>query len=193
MGKNAQERISVKLFTWEHWIPVWQLRAAQLAEHGIIIDPENIPRVPSQVPEHIDQSEYDWDLVHIGAIYLCGRGGFWLAWCGDTAVGHVGAQDLGGVAELRRMYVRAASRRRGIGTRLVWALIAHCAAGSIQAKELWTAQDGPGRALYEKLGFRVVDEPGPGFEHVEQATGYTRGADEIRMRLDLIRPSLNTR
>jgi GNAT superfamily N-acetyltransferase len=169
------ELISIKPFEWKDWVSLCELGIAQLAEHGIILDPEDIP----EEPEDTDRDCPEWDLDHIDEVYLSGAGGFWLAWCEDIPVGQVGAQDLGGVVELRRMYVRAEYRRRGIGARLVNTLIEHCAAGDVQAIELWTAKDGPGRSLYEKQGFRKVDMKGPGFEDVDDRP------DEIRMRLDL--------
>jgi GNAT superfamily N-acetyltransferase len=184
------EPVVVKPFEWAHWTALWQLVHAHLAEHGIVLDSEDISPIPAQAPEHIDRSGYEWDLEYIGAVYLRGAGGFWLAWDGETPVGHVGAQDLGGTdgcvgVELRRMYVRAEYRRRGIGTRLVQALIEHCATQGARAIELWTARDGLGRRLYAGLGFCRTDRPGPGYERVEAETGYRPGPDEIRMRLDL--------
>ena len=175
------EVVSIKPFESELWIPLWQLRFAQLAEHGILLDPKEIPAGPA----HTGQDGYEWDLHHIAEVYLSGAGGFWLAWRDDVPVGYVGAQDLGGVVELRRMYVKADYRRRGIGTRLVQALIRHCRSEGVRAIELWTAENGPGHLLYGKLGFRVADMPGPGFENVDAATGRSQRADEIRMRLAL--------
>jgi len=113
------EPIAVKPFEWAHWAALWQLVDAQPIELGIVLDPEDgIPPIPPQEPEQVVRSEWEGDLDHIGVIYLRGAGGFWLAWEGDTPVGRVGAQDLGATGvELRRMYVRAECRRRGIGTR----------------------------------------------------------------------------
>jgi GNAT superfamily N-acetyltransferase len=172
---------------------MWQLVHAHLAEDGIVLDPEDVPPVPPQEPEHIDRGGYEWDMEYIGPVYLRGAGGFWLAWYGEVAAGHVGAQDMDSagaqdadsVVELRRMYVRAEYRRQGIGTRLVQTLIAHCTARGARAIELWTARDGLGQKLYAKLGFRRTDGPGPEYERVQAETGYRPGPDEIRMRLDL--------
>ena len=81
--------------------------------------------------------------------------------------------------ELRRMYVRHEFRQRGIGTLLVQALIAHCRAKGAARIELWTAGDGLGRLLYEKLGFRQVAPDGTEFDYAK------RGDSEIRLRLAL--------
>jgi GNAT superfamily N-acetyltransferase len=176
-----EEPISVIPFAWEHWGPLWQIRFAQLAEDGIILGPDAIPRQPADV----GRDDPEWDFHHMAEVYLQGAGGFWLAWWGDMPVGYVGAQDLGGVIELRRMYVSADCRRRGIGTRLVQTLIRYCTMKGGRAVELWTADDGPGRLLYERLGFRQCAGPGSGFEHVAVATNYSPGPDELRMHLDL--------
>jgi GNAT superfamily N-acetyltransferase len=163
--------IQIKAFEWQHWAALWELRKQQLAEDGIPVT------IPVSAPDL--SSPYERDYHRIDQIYLRGAGNFWIAWLGDRPVGHVGAQDLGGVAELRRMYVRADFRRRGVGTRLVRALIEHCVVQGVQAIELWTEESGPGRFLYESLGFHLVAEPGEAFKDVPLSPG------EIRMRLDL--------
>ena len=83
------------------------------------------------------------------------------------------------------MYVKAEYRRRGAGTKLVQALIKHCAAKGVRAIELGTGENGTGRFLYEKLGFCRIDRPGPEFENVVDSTEYSSGTSEIRMRLNL--------
>ena len=182
MNENTvKEPILAKPFQWEHWIPLMQLLSSHLAEDGVILDPEEIPEKPEDTPP----GSADWDIDHIDQVYLSGSGGFWLAWYGNIPIGHVGAQDLGGVIVLRRMYVKAEYRRRGAGTKLVQALIKHCADNGVGAIELGTAENGPGRFLYAKLGFYRTDRPGPKFENVEDATGWSPETGEIRMRLDL--------
>lgn len=178
----ATEQLPVRPFAWQDWRALWQLRYAQLAEDGIHVDPREMPEAPQDTP----RGSYEWDIDHMEQIYLSGAGGFWLAWQGETAVGMVGAQDLGGVVELRRMHVRRDCRRRGVGRQLVQALIDHCRDRGASAIELWTALDGPGRSLYSRLGFRPVSAPGPGYEDVDDATGRSPSASEIRMRLEMI-------
>ncbi len=63
-------------------------------------------------------------------------------------------------------------------------LTAHGAANGASAVELWTARHGPGRRLYESLGFRETPGPGEAFRGVIARTGYEPGEDEIRMRRD---------
>jgi GNAT superfamily N-acetyltransferase len=108
----------------------------------------------------------------------------------ERPIGYVGAQDIGGAIELRRMYVQAAYRRQGVGTALVRALVTSCATRGAPAIELWTSPEGAGEQLYRTPGFRRVAAPGPEFADVRARTRYPAGADEVRMRLDLPRDQL---
>ena len=182
MSQFAPEgKLSIEAFQWKHWRSLWQLRFCQLAEHGIHLPPDAFPPHPAEV----ERDDAEWDYHHMAAVYLKGAGGFWLAHSDAVPVGHVGGQDIGGAVELRRMYVRAEFRRCGIGQRLVSTLVAHCAQQRISAVELWTAQAGAGRKLYETTGFHAVDAPGSEFANVAIIIGWTPGEDEIRMRLQL--------
>lgn len=173
--------VSIEPFTWERgWHALWVLRHHQLTEEGII-GPLDIP----DQPEDVERDGYEWDYHHMAEIYLSGAGGFWLAWCGDDPAGHIGGQDLGGVLELRHMYVRAVYRRRGIATALVQALLDHCKTQSVKAVELWTGWDGEGRGLYERMGFRVTAGPGEEFYDLDYRLNRTPGEGEIRMRFDV--------
>lgn len=174
----------IRPFAEDDWAALWAVRLAQLAEQGVVLDPTAIPEPPKPgAPDTGD--EYEWDLYHIDRVYRRGSGNFWLAWCGGLPIGYVGGQEIGGGAlELRRMFVNAAYRRQGIGAALVRALIAHAQARRVHVIELWTSACGPGRPLYQAMGF--VETAGPGAEFKEGAarTRYTPGMDEIRMRLE---------
>jgi GNAT superfamily N-acetyltransferase len=170
----------VRPFEWADWPALWAVRHAQLGEYGIELDPATIPPGPQADTEN----DPEWDFHCIEDVYLSGAGNFWLGWDRGHPVGYVGGQDVGGAIELRRMYVQAACRRRGVGTALVQALMAHSHARGVSAIELWTAADGPGRRLYETLGFRTIRVPGPEFEEVATRTRYSPAANEIRMRLE---------
>lgn len=180
-GDRVSPPIGVIPYNRIHWRPLWELRFHQLAEHGIILSPEEIPDQPLDVS--LDDPE--WDYHHISEIYLSGAGGFWLSWWENDPAGHIGGQDLGGVIELRRMYVRSAYRQRGVGTCLVQALLDHCKTQSVKAVELWTAGDGLGRKLYERMGFTITSGPRREYSDRLYRTNYIPGEDEIRMRLDL--------
>ena len=171
--------ILIKPFEWEDWNAMWRLREYHLAEDGKIIDA--LPDQPDLTIsyEDIDRSDLEVDFDRIDQAYLKGRGNFWIAWMDDQPVGHIGAQDKGDYIELRRMYVRIEYRRRGIGVLLVQALIKHCLENKAGIIELWTAEQGPGRFLYEKHGFHKVEIGG------EEHDGTTDDNSQIRMRLVL--------
>lgn len=178
---TSEDKLIVVPFTWCHWPALWQLRWRQLAEHGIDLSPAALPPYPAAVPE----GDAEWDYHHLAEVYLRGAGGFWLAYQGPLPVGHIGAQAIGDGIELRRMYVRADYRRRGIGQQLVVTLVTHCCNQGATIIELWTAAAGPGRRLYASVNFQPVDQHGPAFANVIAATGYRPGSDEIRLRLQL--------
>jgi GNAT superfamily N-acetyltransferase len=173
--------LSIERFTWPQWSALWQLRFCHLAEQGIHLPLAAIPPQPTAV----DQSDAEWDYHQMAAVYLQGAGGFWLAYQAGLPVGHIGGQAIGRGVELRRMYVRATFRRRGIGQQLVKTLVEHCRKQGVTVIELWTAPDGAGRKLYETLHFQQVDQPGKAFVNLRAVTGYTPGPAEIRMRLQL--------
>jgi len=175
----ADDFILIKPFEWKYWATLWELRTYQLAESGIKVDVEPNPGPPDL------SSPYERDYHRIDQVYLIGTGNFWIAWRGDTPVGHVAGQDVDGVIELRRMYVKADYRRRSVGTHLVRTLIEHCVNNSVKAIELWTSRDGPGRFLYEKMGFRKTEGLGQKFRDKEIPCAHLPSDDEIRMRLDL--------
>jgi GNAT superfamily N-acetyltransferase len=178
---STDSHVVIKPFAWDDWSALWAIRFAQLAEHGILLDPTAIPE---RARPGIDD-EHEWDFHHIDQVYLRAAGSFWLAWYTDCPAGYVGGQDVGGAIELRRMYVRPSYRRLGVGTKLVKALIAHSRTQGVHTIELWTAVNGPGRRFYHALGFRGTEGPGVAFKGITPRTRYTPGADEIRMRLDV--------
>ena len=63
------------------------------------------------------------------------------------------------VAELKRMYVRPAQRRRGIGRALVEALIAECMAAGYTSLRLDSARFmQEAHTLYRSIGFQEIAE-----------------------------------
>ena len=170
-------QLRIVQYTREFWIPNNLLSIANLGEHGIVLDPDEIPDGP-ELTDPSDDEHDEYDLEYPELVYQQGSGGFWLALYGDEPIGRVGAQDIGGVAELRRMFVMPEYRRRGVGTALVRTLIAHCAVGGIRAIEVWTGFDAVGQFLYRSCGFRQVPERGPEFSKAPLR-------DEMRLRLDL--------
>ncbi len=165
MTVGNEANILIRPFQRKDWMALWQLRSHQLAEEGIIIS-DSLPAQPDL------DSPYETDFHRMDQVYQSGRGNFWLAWLNGKPVGHIGAEDKRTYIELRRMYVWKEYRRLGIGTQLVQTLINHCCEQKVGIIELWTAEQGPGRILYEKCGFQEALEVG-------------NKDDEIRMRLVL--------
>ena len=158
----------VRQYQPQDWNALWQLRKYQLAEEGIMIGAA-LPQKPDL------SSPYEKDYHRIEHVYLTARGNFWIAWKGVIPVGQIGAEDKSDYVELRRMYVRMEYRRCGIGALLVQSLIRHCLTQKVGFIELWTAENGVGRILYEKHGFRRIERAGESLD----------GSDQIRMLLTL--------
>lgn len=171
--------VTIQQFTMAQWHELWQVRRAHLVEDGITETTIQTPPSPSA------SSSYDTDLHAIDDIYLSGKGGFWLAYVNDTPVGYVGLQDLGDTGELRRMYMNRSYRRQGIGQALCLALIEHARQVGMHAVELWTAEDGPGRRLYEMLGFEKITLADADHQRIGMLTQREPNEDEIRMLLKL--------
>ena len=176
--------ITIKPFGWQDWETIWTLRVYQLAEEGVFLDGPIQPPDLTTAYDEASSEHGEMELERIDACYLKGRGNFWIAWMEDQPVGFVGAQDMGDIAELRRMYVRKEYRRLGIGSRLVRSLIDHCQYQKVARIKLWTAAGGPGRFLYETLGFQQAPIQSNEAHHPSALDG------EIRMSLDLIHADL---
>ncbi len=86
--------------------------------------------------------------------------GFWVVEAGDDVAGMVGIERLSGEeAEVRRMYVDAPYRRRGIGVRLLAHAEAFCGeAGYARIVLSTSALQEAAKALYEAKGYRLVRE-----------------------------------
>jgi len=73
---SADSHIVIKPFAWDDWSALWAIPLAQLAEHGILLDPAAIPE---RARPGIDD-EHEWDFHHIDQVYLRGAGNLWIAW-----------------------------------------------------------------------------------------------------------------
>ena len=47
--------IRIRYFTWDQWVSLNILIYARLAEHGIVLDPDDIPEEPEDTPEGSDE------------------------------------------------------------------------------------------------------------------------------------------
>lgn len=124
------------------------------------------------IREHLERNSHAHDagstaakLAALPAPYVPPAGGIWLAWDGAEAAGCVALHALTPeIAEVKRMYVRPASRGRGIARELGERVIA-------EARELGYARLRLGtlttmfaaQNLYSSLGF----EPIPPYRSVE--------------------------
>jgi len=91
-------------------------------------------------------------------------GAFIVAYLGGAAVGCGGLRPLApGVAEIKRMFVAAPARGRGVGRRLLHALEARAAAaGHTRVLLLTTPMLGEASALYAAEGYREIERVDPG-------------------------------
>jgi GNAT superfamily N-acetyltransferase len=99
------------------------------------------------------------DLADVAGFYQVGRGGFWVAKEGDAIVGTIGLLD-GGVAALRKMFVRRDRRGRehGVAARLLDALVAYAREQGIPSLVLGTRPEMvAAHSFYEKNGFVRVE------------------------------------
>jgi GNAT superfamily N-acetyltransferase len=92
------------------------------------------------------------------APYIPPAGGLWLAWDGPEAAGCVALQRLApGIAEVKRMYVRPASRGRGIARALIQRAIVEARALGYERLRLGTLTTmHAAQNLYTSLGFRSI-------------------------------------
>ena len=104
-------------------------------------------------------------LDKLPAPYVPPGGGLWLAWDGLEAAGCIALQPLApGIGEVKRMYVRLASRGRGIARALAERAIAEARALGYERLRLGTLRTmQPAQNLYTSLGFRPI----PAYRPVE--------------------------
>jgi GNAT superfamily N-acetyltransferase len=97
-------------------------------------------------------------LAAVPGQYVPPAGGLWLAWDGPEAVGCVALHGLApGIAEVKRMYVRPASRGCGIGRALAQRAILEARALGYERLRLGTLTTmEPAQNLYTSLGFRPI-------------------------------------
>ena len=77
--------------------------------------------------------------------------------------------------ELYAIYVLAQCQRRGIGSRLTWAVVRSLVERDIESMLLWVLADNPSRGFYETLGARRIRERATevgGIEVIEVAYGW---------------------
>jgi putative acetyltransferase len=103
----------------------------------------------------------DGEILHIPDFYQNVSGsGFWVADLAGTVVGMAGIERLNNLeAEVRRMYVDAGYRRRGIGIRLLSHIEDFCVEENYKRILLSTSElQEAALALYRAQGYTLVSE-----------------------------------
>lgn len=103
------------------------------------------------------------DAARMPGPYAPPRGGIWLAESEGVAIGCVALRPVDAHSgEVKRMFVDAAWRGRGVGRALLNALIAGARARAYSTLKLGTLDDMiAAQALYHSLGFRPVERYRP--------------------------------
>jgi putative acetyltransferase len=123
------------------------------------------------------------EIDQIPAYYAERGGSFWVATRNGRVVGTFGLERaLFEAMELRRMYVDAASRRAGIGRRMLRFAEDECRRRGVARLELSTAEiQDAALALYRSAGYRLVRE-----EVAETASYKTAGSGLRRFYFEKI-------
>lgn len=97
-------------------------------------------------------------LAALPAPYVAPAGGLWLAWDGEEAAGCIALQTLApGIGEVKRMYVRPASRGRGIARALAQRAIVEARGLGHDRLRLGTLTTmHVAQNLYASLGFKPI-------------------------------------
>lgn len=98
----------------------------------------------------------DIDNLREGYFDDSGQSGFWVAAFSDLVIGMIGVQKMTeNSAEVRRLRVRNAYRRKGIGTLLMERALAFCRhQGYLKIVLDVRIERGPAIALFQKFGFK---------------------------------------
>jgi putative acetyltransferase len=122
---------------------------------------------------NLEFQQFSQELEALPAAYAPPGGRLLLARDGDEPVGCVALRKLSDtICEMKRLYVRPAFRRRGIGRRLAADVVQAARAIGYERMRLDTLDSmEPARTLYRSLGFREIGpyyhNPIPGVKFVE--------------------------
>ena len=130
-----------------------------------VSDERSLNAAKSLIREHFEAHSEAHDPSQIDAIiaklpnpYVPPKGGLWVAWVGEEAVGCVALQSQSADAgEVKRMYVRPANRGDGIARKLAHLVIDEAKARGYKKLRLGTLSTmQPAQNLYTSLGFLPV-------------------------------------
>jgi GNAT superfamily N-acetyltransferase len=131
------------------------------------------PALRAAFERYIERSLAE-EIDRLADYYASRQGAFFVAHDGDTLAGMFGVEGLGTPsAELRRMYVDAAHRGRGLAQAMLAQAEATCRAAGTPVLALSTSELQPAAlAFYRKSGYRLVRE-----EPATAQTNKTIGGD----------------
>ncbi len=117
------------------------------------------PHLRDAFEAYIAQSLVE-EIDRIADYYAERDGSFWVAIIGDRLLGMFGLERIAdGVMELRRMYVDAAARRRGIARKMLQFAEDECRRRRMFRLDLSTSElQGAALSLYRGAGYRLVRE-----------------------------------
>jgi GNAT superfamily N-acetyltransferase len=130
------------------------------------IEPDQIEMTRTLFREYADTvqfvecfQDFGTELSNLPGEYGPPSGSLLLARDGDEPVGCVGLRPIGdGVCEMKRLFVRPASRGRGIGRLLAERIIAEARAIGYERMRLDTLPEmREARGIYEQFGFRTIE------------------------------------
>jgi GNAT superfamily N-acetyltransferase len=109
-----------------------------------------------RVNRYFDPKFFEPELAGLPGRYAPPRGSLIVAYEDGLPLGCVGMRDLGdGVCEMKRMFVTAEARGKGVGRLLVERLVADARRAGYSVMRLDTSMhQHEAMALYEKMGFR---------------------------------------
>ncbi|MGH7277065.1 MAG: GNAT family N-acetyltransferase [Candidatus Rokuibacteriota bacterium] len=135
---------SIVPFEASHAVPVLAVIGAVFDEYAMTFDP----------------SDYDADLTDIPGYYGQRGGQFWVLVADARVVGTVAAVPAGdGVCEVKRLYLAAAYRGRGLGRALMGRMLDWARASGHARAVAWSdARLVTAHGVYERLGFARFGE-----------------------------------
>jgi GNAT superfamily N-acetyltransferase len=144
-------KVMIRTIGAEEW-PVWRdLRLRALADAPDAFRPT--------LEEESSQSDQWWGEL-IRATVEHPRGGLWVAWADDEAVGMLFGRvdEEHTVLEIGAMWVAPDVRRQSVGTGLMEAAIEWARGLGVSVASLWATEDNAGAgAFYRRHGFQATE------------------------------------
>ena len=125
----------------------------------------------AELPFDLSFQNFEEELASLPGRYASPTGRLLLARCGGDPVGCVALRQIGhGLCEMKRLFVRPAFRRQGVGQALAEAVVEEARRIRYKRMRLDTVLE-PAKGLYRSMGFRQIppyqDVPIPGVVFME--------------------------